>query len=45
MWLLLNGRDGKQAPTPHALQGRIAEEANAVNNTTDRLTSARLRGL
>ena len=37
---LIDGRYNEQATRPHALEGRIAEKANARGNALDRLTSA-----
>ena len=41
---LIGGRYGEQATRPDALEGRIAEKANARGNTLDMLTSARWFG-
>lgn len=38
---LIDGRYNEQATRPNALEGRIAEEANARGNTLDTQTSAR----
>jgi hypothetical protein len=37
---LIDGRYNEQATRPHALEGRIAEKANARGNALDMLTSA-----